>query len=44
MHKHSNLYHIFLKDQQEHPMPIERVIAVLTQILQKYKEIYQSGN
>lgn len=44
MQKHSNLYRIILKDQQDHPMPIERVIAVLTRILQKYEEIYQSGN
>lgn len=40
MQEHSNLYLIFLKDQQENPMPMDRVIQVLAQILQKYEEIY----
>lgn len=40
MQEHSNLYLIFLKDQQEIPMPMDRVIQVLAQILQKYEEIY----
>lgn len=43
MQEHSNLYRIFMKDQQEHPMPMERVVAVLTRILQRYEELYQSG-
>lgn len=44
MQEHSNLYRIFQKDQQAHPMPMEQVVAVLTRILQKYGEIYQSGS
>ena len=40
MQEHYNLYLIFLKDQQETPMPMDRVIQVLAQILQKYEEIY----
>lgn len=40
MQEHSNLYLIFLKDQQETPMPMDRVIHVLAQILKKYEEIY----
>lgn len=40
MQEHTNLYRIFCLDQQENPMPIERVIQVLTLILQKYEEIY----
>ena len=39
MQEHSNLYRIFQKDQQENPMPMDRVIQVLAQILQKYIEI-----
>ena len=42
MQEHSNLYRIFLKDQRENPMPIDRVIQVLAQVLQKYEEIYLS--
>lgn len=44
MQEHSNLYRIFMKDQQEHPMPTERVIVVLAHILQKYGEINQSSS
>jgi hypothetical protein len=44
MQEHSNLYHIFLKDQQAHPMDIARVVQVLVLILQKYENIYQSGH
>ena len=40
MQEHSNLYCIFLMDQQENLMPMEQVIRVLAQILQKYEEIY----
>lgn len=40
MQEHSNLYRIFLKDQQENPMPMDRMIQVLAQILKKYEEIY----
>lgn len=43
MQEHSNLHRIFMKDQQEHPMPTERMVAVLTRILQRYEELYQSG-
>lgn len=44
MQEHSNLYRIFQKDQQEHPMPMEQVIVMLSYILQKYEEMYPSGN
>lgn len=43
MRKRSNLYRIFLKDQQDHPMPMGRVICVLTMILQKYQEMTYHG-
>ena len=44
MQEHSNLYHILLKDQQAHPMAMERVLQVLMLILQKYETLYQSGD
>lgn len=44
MQEHSNLYRIFLKDHQEHPMPMDRVISVLALILQRYEEIYRSSD
>lgn len=44
MQEHSNLYHILLKDQQAHPMPMKRVLQVLMLILQKYETLYQSGD
>lgn len=42
MQEHSNLYRIFMKDQQDNLMPMDRVIQVLAQIIRKYEEIYLS--
>lgn len=38
MKEHSNMYRIFQKDQQAHPMAMERVIQVLKAIMERYAE------
>lgn len=38
MQKHSNLYRIFVMDQQANPMAVERVVIILKAVLDRYRE------